>query len=289
MKIRKFLLIAMLIIVSYIAVGCGNQKIYEIKKEDKFSKLQEDYASKYQRSYLLEENNFIGNDNFKLTLDQSKYMYYGKLKDNKPNGEGVLLESTDEGDVYSIKYVGEFKDGRYNGEGLYYGDFKDINSELDNMGVRYLYYKGEFKDGNFSGKGNMYVPDLNIDNYDKALEIYLEKNKKVIESLSNKSENTSEPYISKMPLYDTRILESGEFKKEELNGEGTLYYSNGKIEYVGDFKKDEYWGEGILYNENGSIKYKGEFKNSKYDGKGTLYNEDGSVKYKGEWSNGDLK
>jgi len=43
-------------------------------------------------------------------------------------------------------------------------------------------------------------------------------------------------------------------------------------------------GEGKLYYENGKLKYEGEFKNSKKHGKGKEYDENGKLIFEGEYS-----
>ena len=52
----------------------------------------------------------------------------------------------------------------------------------------------------------------------------------------------------------------GEFKNDELHGQGTFYYANGD-KYVGEFKNDSITGQGIGINADGSIIHNGEWKN----------------------------
>lgn len=273
--------------------GCGKSNRYEFKEKDKFVELQKDYTSKYKRCYLEEEKHILRSTTLKSTLEKSKYMYYGELKDNEPNGEGVLLKSIDKDNIYAIRYVGQFKDGTYNGFGLHYDSLDPIiiGYDLSGMGIEYLSYEGEFKNGRHYGRGKLYLPKINKDNYEEAMDNYVDKNGKVIESFEediyNKSDSDS--VISKMPLFPSKFSGYGEFKNNVLNGNGTEYYSNGNVKYNGEFRNNEYSGDGKLYYENGKIEYEGEFKDSKYNGKGTLYNKDGSIKYKGKWINGEQK
>lgn len=290
--LKRILLITVAMAVIFAIGGCGKSNRYEFKEKDKFIKLREDYTSKYKRCYLEEEKHILRGTKLKLTLEKSKYMYYGELKDNKPNGEGVLLKNIDKDDIYAIRYVGQFKDGTYNGFGLHYDNLELIENEyLSNIGIEYLSYEGEFKNGRHSGRGKLYLPKINTDNYEEVFNNYIDKNGKVIENFKDElyKKLDSEVCISNMPLFPSRFSGYGEFKNNKLNGNGTEYYQNGNVKYTGEFRNDEYSGYGKLYYENGNIEYEGKFKNSKYAGKGTLYNEDGSVKYKGKWLNGDQK
>ncbi len=290
--LKRILLIVVAMAVIFAIGGCKKGNRYEFKEKDKFIKLREDYTSKYKRCYLEEEKHLLRSTTLTVTLEKSKYMYYGELKDNKPDGEGVLLKNTEIDNIYTIRYVGEFKEGTYNGFGLHYDNLEPIEGDyVSNLGVEYLSYEGEFKEGRHYGRGKLYSPKINKNNYEEAMNNYVDKNSKVIESFEDKlyDKAESDVCISKMPLFPSRFSGYGEFKNNVLNGNGTEYYENGNVKYTGEFRKDEYSGDGKLYYENGKIEYEGEFKNSKYDGKGTLYNEDGSVKYKGKWINGEPK
>jgi hypothetical protein len=87
----------------------------------------------------------------------------------------------------------------------------------------------------------------------------------------------------------------GYFENDKYEGEGILYYDNGKCnikKYKGNFIKGKFEGKGILYYENDRIyengrickmkvsyplrdceriKYKGEFVNGEYNGAGEKF------------------
>lgn len=110
--------------------------------------------------YLIEKKTeLLGDVYYKKTVNAEDldYLYYGKLRDEKPNGWGILLDSS--GNMGNFKkgkiegnviYEGEFKKGVYSGEGtLYYSDGS-------------VQYKGKFKNGKFNGKGVLYGKDGSI-------------------------------------------------------------------------------------------------------------------------------
>ena len=71
----------------------------------------------------------------------------------------------------------------------------------------------------------------------------------------------------------------GEWERDNYNGEGTMYESNGDIRYEGGWKKNDYYGQGTLYQDGN--KYTGIWDNS-YDGQGEINYKDGE-KYIGQW------
>ena len=79
----------------------------------------------------------------------------------------------------------------------------------------------------------------------------------------------------------------GSIKNGQYNGEGTLYYTNGKKRYRGTFLNSKFHGFGILYNEQGDeVKNtEGYWKNGKKDGLCKIYNKDGNLSFEGEYKN----
>lgn len=84
-------------------------------------------------------------DKTDIQYEQSIVFYMGKLKDNKPNGEGAIFSTTETGT--RLAYAGEMKEGRPQGKGVLF-----VNSGIGGC-VNYI---GDFKDGNMDGKGAMY-------------------------------------------------------------------------------------------------------------------------------------
>lgn len=232
---------------------------------------------------------------FMQTIDKDfDFLYYGDVKDDRPNGKGMILGVSfeDHGKkVLRPVYIGNFKKGRFDGYGRYYvsaGDYYD-NYELDKYGLAYKLYEGEFVDNNFDGNGNLYTLNDNI--LDKSyLESYVSQNEEILTKMDNLFNDNETPYIfPEAPPLEGYIAYSGEIKSNELDGEGVKFSSDGHVVFKGEFKNSLYEGKGILYSEVNKVKYKGEFNSGEYEGKGTLYNNDGTVNYKGEWHNGDIK
>ena len=82
-------------------------------------------------------------------------------------------------------------------------------------------------------------------------------------------------------------LKMGEFKGTSmsslLNGQGTIYYSNG-ARYEGECKDGKPHGQGTYFYANGGH-YEGQWKGGKLLGQGTYYGTDGS-RYEGEFKSG---
>ena len=62
-----------------------------------------------------------------------------------------------------------------------------------------------------------------------------------------------------------------------MNGEGTLYYRNGKKAYEGMWQDDRFCGKGTVFNEN-PIRVKGKFNYADFDQLGDFW-----IKYDGHF------
>ena len=163
----------------------------------------------------------------KKEYDNGDY-YIGDLKDDIPNGKGILYYKGGK-----IKYEGEFIDGDYNGKGKeYYHDGKvkyegnfahnQYNGSGTYTWVNGEYYSGEFKNGAMHGKGKEYYVNGNI-------------------------------------KYD------GEFKNGLYDGEGKYVFKNG-ISYVGQYKEGKRNGKGIKFDKDGNVILEGEYLNGTFVG-----------------------
>lgn len=317
--IKKYTLIIITLIFAIIGLsGCGKSQesvsASKMKKDTtqgvecyEFQEINE-FNEKFKEIFKIENQNFVRvesklfkGDYYKLSIEPTNYMYIGELKENLPDGMGVLFDIIDNDGTFiiSIKYKGYFEEGRFNGYGRYFGkatDYSDYYEELERVGTKFLEYEGYFKNGEYEGIGNKYKVDnkLIFDEEENMyligdLKKYILENKSALEEYAKTLENAGgQPVFWDLPLLNSILEYSGEFSGNEYDGKGMLY-SNSKLIYKGEFSDDEINGEGILYYESGKIKYEGSLKDNTYHGKGTLYNEDGSVKYKGDWKKGEPK
>lgn len=242
-------------------------------------------------NYVRKSTGLISEDYYTITREKTNMFYTGGLKDNKPEGFGAIFEGIEyevNGSVEVFihnKYMGYFKEGRPDGQGIYIKDLPDSNT-VNNFLLRtemhqafideYLSpieYIGEFKKGHYSGKGVLFeYPDLEL----------MLGMKSSSEAL-NYDFNTASDQFN---FNDINVY-YGSFKDGMLDGHVDIYYKQ-KLFYSGNAKKNQINGKGTLYFiESDKIQYEGEFKNGKYDGKGTLYDENGNVIYSGKWSVGD--
>jgi len=76
------------------------------------------------------------------------------------------------------------------------------------------------------------------------------------------------------------LLYDGEFKNDKMHGQGTYYWSDGRIT-TGTLKNGFFNGKGTLTWPDGR-KYVGDFKDDKIDGKGILTSSDGRIIHEGE-------
>lgn len=125
------------------------------------------------------DGGLFGKDYYAVTTGMG-YRYYGEIKDNRPNGFGVLAENevklSNWSSISNLIYAGNFKDGVYHGYGaLFNSDATDPNANLNkesylidnnfnnnliSLGVLYLesyvVYDGTWEKGNADGKGNFF-------------------------------------------------------------------------------------------------------------------------------------
>lgn len=85
--------------------------------------------------------------------------------------------------------------------------------------------------------------------------------------------------------HSTNVLLSGIFKNDTIEGEGIMFDSTGKNQYLGYFIKGELRGK-IKHYHNSRIRYIGYMNSLKYDIEGVLFDSIGNIVYMGEFSNG---
>lgn len=252
----------------------------------------------------IEKDGFFGDGDYyartKETGGEDIYWYAGDLKDNRPDGFGILyqevsvaLEQSQDGsyqmDVemyyggeerYLAKvYVGQFTEGRFDGSGIKY------HTSWDSQG---------------SGPSLSGIP-ISADMYqlcegDMQQLVYLAGN-----PVCYMGEFETGEYSGKGSTFYPAIAQdeetgevrcgfsatTGEFKDGEENGK-VKEYMLGYLSYDGEMKDGVYDGEGTTYYYLSNQKeYAGELKNGVQNGQGTEYDKDGNVVYSGEWSYGD--
>ncbi|HJM07553.1 MAG TPA: hypothetical protein QF887_14275 [SAR324 cluster bacterium] len=73
-----------------------------------------------------------------------------------------------------------------------------------------------------------------------------------------------------------QIRYQGPLEQGLANGEGKLFWNNGKVLYEGGFVGGLFEGKGLYRDRNGFRIYQGEFNQGRFHGTGTLYSSDGS-------------
>jgi hypothetical protein len=107
---------------------------------------------------------------------------------------------------------------------------------------------------------------------------------------------------------DGNLLEEGEYKDGDLNGEGKeynngqlimegryemgkrvygTYYFEGGVTYTGDFQNGVQHGKGVMKWPSGETMYEGDWQNGMKSGYGKFYYPDGNV-YEGQFADNDL-
>lgn len=232
-------------------------------------------------------DNIFGADQYKLTERYDGFLYCGQLKNNRPDGYGILLAApqtnarllTYENHAFVCRYIGKFSDGRFDGFGVMFTESEEGNAFLSRLRpynettgenaadfltwANYAEYFGAFSDGYKSGLGNHFnLSDSYLGSFENALS-------KI--DLDN-------------PAYSVNV---GNYKKDQLNGANKQYYG-GYLYYDGESKNDLFDGYGELYYLGTNIlSYKGEFKNDQRHGTGTSYSKTGEVTYQGKWKYDD--
>lgn len=177
------------------------------------------------------------------------YRYLGEMKNNEPNGFGVLLKND------SI-IIGSFKKGKlYNDRCYSYIQTKD--------GIKPC-FSGTLKKGKVVGPAKYYKNGF------LEFEGSMKKGYR---------EGAGKEFNRNQLIFD------GYYKKGVRNGFGKQYENNHLL-YAGGWKNGQRHGTGKLYNEKGLTIYDGEWANGVFDGKGILY-ENGQ-RIEGKWEEGQL-
>lgn len=226
-----------------------------------------------------ETGGWFSNDYYAVTMKNSRITYYGDIKDNKPDGFGLLSAGEidlNRPDTFSqVLYVGNFSKGRFDGYGaaflgLYEKSQRTVEEStgLDSSYTAtaniylnaYVVYDGEWKKGEMNGEGN------------------------VFNSVGDPFAPIQANYWGGSN-YPASIHVSG-IKSEQYTGD-TKEYHYGRLIYDGEMKYSCRQGKGTSYYDNGQEQYDGQWKGNKYNGSGKLYDENGVLVYSGKWKDGD--
>ena len=229
-----------------------------------------------------QDGGWFGKDYYALTANQYGIYYYGKVKDNKPDGFGVLshgeIDLNQLNTIQGIMYAGNFSKGRFDGYGAQFNETyrsqeQDVDSligagkldesyrELAEVYLHsYVIYDGQWKKGEMNGKGNAFT------------------------SMADRSNPVREGYWGGS-CYPTKLFVTT--VKDDKCSDTTQEYQYGFLIYDGEMKKNYRHGEGVSYYYSGQKKYDGQWSYDNYHGSGKLYDENGELVYSGKWKDGD--
>lgn len=175
-------------------------------------------------------------------------LYIGEVKNNKPNGVGILYPNAQDKSIY---YLGNFTNGKLNGEGI---------CELTDYR-----YTGNFKNGKITGQGAMYHKDRE----GETLGFFKNGIPKGYIRLSNQIANitiiegvyTGRKFKKNAHItYNDNSEYYGMVNGFLPHGNGVMFYPDGTI-IIGQFKKKLPHGKVIVLKNN--KKYDAEYKNGK--------------------------
>ena len=108
----------------------------------------------HTNSWLEEIFYGVGEISYKVTDKKSDMVYVGNLKDNRPDGIGILYRVTDDGNRYPLE-KGNFKGGLLNGYGQEW-DLVDFQALGSSTKFPAIFREGIYKDNELNGKGIVY-------------------------------------------------------------------------------------------------------------------------------------
>jgi hypothetical protein len=228
------------------------------------SRYEGDWANRYPEGkgtkFLKDGSKLTGTWKKGVLMDGQEVKANGAtlVAKGKQDGDGTTVQSgcingdCEEGQgIYAYpdgsKYEGQFSKGKIHGWGTFYYTSGDK-------------YVGTFKENVANGKGTIFHAD----------------------GTQTTGEWKDGEYIGSSMIESGRI---GCISGNCVNGKGTYIYKDGEAKYVGEFKDEEPNGEGSVFYANGE-RYVGQWSNGSFNGKGTLYLKDGT-EASGYWSDGE--
>ena len=158
-------------------------------------------------------------------VEDATDLYIGDIKDEKPDGYGVLFDR--EG---SLEYIGHFKAGRKDGYGVKIASYS---------GIYVIEYEGELSNGNIADGDTIIPYEFGVIDANEGMIKTEEGNMGTIQALY--SQVPEEERLN----YAVRLIPEyiGEVKGEEYNGNGILYDIDGSIEFEGKFRNGNFVSE----------------------------------------------
>jgi len=201
----------------------------------------------FKQGYREGEAKIVSKDNFIINGNFEKDIFdLTKVKISK-------IDSSASESIILLYSGSVDKNMRYNGNGILYGKSNQI-------------YNGQFQNGLKNGEG-VYTKQVNNNKMKLAC------------NWRNDLPNGEGKLLFNDTLYFSGTFKDGNYIK------GTMYHSNGKVQYTGEFENRKYNGYGKLYREDGTKLYEGDFKNDRLCGIGKLYSENEKMLYNGEIEN----
>lgn len=205
-------------------------------------------------AYMKYTNKSFKEPYYEMCSSLGDYVYWGKIKNNRPHGNGVLFTPLSCGALH----IGEFKDGHPNG--------KCVRIDYADKSFNHRALIGEWKDGRLDGKSVTFTSyGLQIDTVNTFLDRFIKNEFSPQNEFIEVAEYSKGKFDGSRKIYksDKTLLADVVMKKDDLK-KGKIYFSNGKLEYDGEFKNGKRHGKGKLYNQSGELIYSGKFKNGDY-------------------------
>ncbi|CAD8163557.1 unnamed protein product [Paramecium octaurelia] len=217
-------------------------------------------------------------------IDQYASKYEGSLQFGKKQGQGKLFLTN--GEIF----IGTFANDLIDGHGIF-----ELNNQIKFSGV---WQKGKLLSKNqplqqFQNHNPSYNEQFEgISKLDTKRSQQFDTQAFGDTQTHNVLSDIKQENVSHLNYDDNngQIKQDGSANQGLKNGNGILYFKNGKLQYQGHFENDQYHGYGILNNENPVTehqinysllrevqikgywkKYEGEFQNGQKCGQGTWY------------------
>ena len=222
-----------------------------------------------------------GNPNSEI-INYKEYIYIGSLKNDEPDGKGVLINE------FGIIYKGEFKEGKIFGKGKSFLYYNNNRNTIKNTKPFSNFFPCSKNQGSKIINKNKYLLKIYEGTFESLIKNgkYIEYDKNYSKIFEGDFKNDKKDGKGIKYNNDGRKVYVGEYKDDKKNGRGTEYDYSGKI-YEGEYKNDIREGKGIEFN-NGNKVYEGDFQNGKRNGTGILYINGEIKRYEGNFENNNF-